>query len=163
MNKKGFTLIELLAVIVILAIILLIAMPIVIGVIEEAREGAFKSSGHGLWKTAENEYAKRMIEDPGAVEDVWYVFVEGQQQEVFVDDGEGGYTGTNAPDELEFTGATPQNGIIHVANDGEVEFWLHDGTFCAYRDGQQVTASKVALATCESDAHGLNMGLSEFD
>ena len=36
--KKGFTLIELLAVIVILAIIALIAVPIVLNIIEEAKE-----------------------------------------------------------------------------------------------------------------------------
>ena len=36
--KKGFTLIELLAVIVILAIIALIATPIILGIINDARE-----------------------------------------------------------------------------------------------------------------------------
>ncbi len=40
MNKKGFTLIELLAVIVILAVIALIASPIILGIIEDARESA---------------------------------------------------------------------------------------------------------------------------
>ena len=38
--KRGFTLVELLAVIVILAIIALIATPIILGIIEDAREGA---------------------------------------------------------------------------------------------------------------------------
>ena len=40
MKNKGFTLIELLAVIVILAIIALIATPIILGIIDDAREGA---------------------------------------------------------------------------------------------------------------------------
>ena len=40
LNKKGFTLIELLAVIVILAIIMLIATPIILNVVEDARQGA---------------------------------------------------------------------------------------------------------------------------
>ena len=44
MNKKGFTLIELLAVIVILAIIALIATPIIIGIINDAREEADERS-----------------------------------------------------------------------------------------------------------------------
>ncbi len=43
-NKKGFTLIELLAVIVILGIIALIATPIVINVIEKARQESYKRS-----------------------------------------------------------------------------------------------------------------------
>ncbi|MDD2378266.1 MAG: prepilin-type N-terminal cleavage/methylation domain-containing protein [Bacilli bacterium] len=47
MNKKGFTLIELLAVIVILSIIMLIATPAIVGVIEEARQGAAKNSALG--------------------------------------------------------------------------------------------------------------------
>ena len=38
MRKNGFTLIELLAVIVILAIIALIATPIILGIINDARE-----------------------------------------------------------------------------------------------------------------------------
>lgn len=44
MKKQGFTLIELLAVIVILAVIALIATPIILNVIEKAKEGAFKDS-----------------------------------------------------------------------------------------------------------------------
>ena len=41
--KKGFTLIELLAVIIILAIVALIATPIILNVIDDARESAAKS------------------------------------------------------------------------------------------------------------------------
>lgn len=44
MNKKGFTLIELLAVIVILAIIALIATPIILGIINDAKEDAAQRS-----------------------------------------------------------------------------------------------------------------------
>ena len=44
MSKKGFTLIELLAVIVILAVISLITIPLIMGVIEESKVGAFKDS-----------------------------------------------------------------------------------------------------------------------
>ena len=41
--KKGFTLIELLAVIIILAIIALIATPIVLNVVDDAKDSAAKS------------------------------------------------------------------------------------------------------------------------
>ena len=43
-SNKGFTLVELLAVIVILAIIALIATPIILGVIDTAKEGSAKAS-----------------------------------------------------------------------------------------------------------------------
>jgi len=47
MKKKGFTLIELLAVIIILAVIALIATPIVLNVVDNAKESARKSSVNG--------------------------------------------------------------------------------------------------------------------
>ncbi len=47
MNKKGFTLIELLAVIVILAVIALIASPIILGIIQNARESSMARSVEG--------------------------------------------------------------------------------------------------------------------
>ena len=43
--RKGFTLIELLAVIVILAIIALIAVPIVLGIIDDAKKSSVVRSG----------------------------------------------------------------------------------------------------------------------
>ena len=52
-NKKGFTLIELLAVIVILAIIALIATPIILSMINNARESAAKSSALGYVESIE--------------------------------------------------------------------------------------------------------------
>lgn len=54
MNRKGFTLIELLAVIVILAIIALIATPLILGVIDEAKKGAARSSAYGYAKAIEH-------------------------------------------------------------------------------------------------------------
>ena len=41
--KKGFTLIELLAVIIILAIVALIATPIILNVVDDARQSAARS------------------------------------------------------------------------------------------------------------------------
>ena len=51
--KKGFTLIELLAVIVILAIIALIATPMILGVIDTAKQGSAKSSALGYVEAVE--------------------------------------------------------------------------------------------------------------
>ena len=54
--KKGFTLIELLAVIVILAIIALIATPIILGIINDARDEAKKRSAELVYTGVEYAY-----------------------------------------------------------------------------------------------------------
>jgi len=48
-NKKAFTLVELLAVIAILAIILLIAIPLILGIIEDAKQESFRNSIRGVF------------------------------------------------------------------------------------------------------------------
>lgn len=63
MNKKGFTLIELLAVIVILAIIALIATPLILGVIDKAKQGAARSSAYGYAKAIEHELVLGALEN----------------------------------------------------------------------------------------------------
>lgn len=62
MNKKGFTLIELLAIIVILAIIAVITVPIILNIIENAREGARKNSVIGYGKAVELAYTEALYE-----------------------------------------------------------------------------------------------------
>ena len=57
MKNKGFTLIELLAVIVILAIIALIATPIILGIINDARERTYLAEAKTVVKTFETSYA----------------------------------------------------------------------------------------------------------
>ena len=57
-NKKGFTLIELLAIIVILAIIAVITVPIILGIIDNAREGAARNSVIGYGKAVELSYTQ---------------------------------------------------------------------------------------------------------
>ena len=54
-SNKGFTLIELLAVIVILAIIALIATPIILGVIDKARQGSAEQSALAYIQAVENQ------------------------------------------------------------------------------------------------------------
>lgn len=61
MKKKGFTLIELLAVIVVLAIIALIATPIVLNLINNAKEGAAKSSATAYVKAVENGVVQELL------------------------------------------------------------------------------------------------------
>ena len=62
--KKGFTLIELLAVIVILAIIALIATPIILGVINDAKENANKRSAENYIRAVELAISNESLNNP---------------------------------------------------------------------------------------------------
>ena len=63
--KKGFTLIELLAVIVILAIIALIATPIILGIINDARDSARERTAELVAKEVELAYTGYMYNNDG--------------------------------------------------------------------------------------------------
>lgn len=80
MNKKGFTLIELLAIIVILAIIAVITVPIILNVIEEARDGARKNSVIGYAKAVELSYTQQQIGSTIESEDEIEISIDGASQ-----------------------------------------------------------------------------------
>ena len=63
MKNKGFTLIELLAVIVILAIIALIATPIILGIINDAREEAKQRSAEMVYTGVQYAYTTAMYKE----------------------------------------------------------------------------------------------------
>jgi type IV pilus assembly protein PilA len=63
MKEKAFTLIELLAVIVILAIIALIAVPIIMGIIKDARENAKKRSAELVYTGVEYAYTQSLFKE----------------------------------------------------------------------------------------------------
>lgn len=69
-KENGFTLIELLAVIVILAVIALIATPLVMDTIEDAKNGALKSTARNIIEIAETEYQKKLIDDPDQIPNI---------------------------------------------------------------------------------------------
>ena len=62
-ENKGFTLIELLAVIVILAIIALIATPIILGIINDAKDSANARSVEAYGKSVETAVTKYMMSE----------------------------------------------------------------------------------------------------
>ena len=64
-GSKGFTLVELLAVLVILAIIALITTPIILGVINNARESAAEDSAWAYVDAVENAYALAQTDGSG--------------------------------------------------------------------------------------------------
>ena len=65
MKNKGFTLIELLAVIVILAIIALIATPIILGIINDARQSARERTAELVAKEVQLAYTGYMFAHEG--------------------------------------------------------------------------------------------------
>ena len=67
MKTRGFTLIELLAVIVILAIIALIATPIILGIINDARNEAKKRSAELAYSGVEYAITSYMYKNNGDV------------------------------------------------------------------------------------------------
>ena len=66
MKNKGFTLIELLAVIVILAIIALIASPVILGIINDARNSAKERSAELIVNSVSTAYANAYMKASGS-------------------------------------------------------------------------------------------------
>ena len=106
-NKKGFTLIELLAIIVILAIIAVITVPIILGIIEEAKEKSAVDSAYGYKDAIEKyyvtEYAKQLPDS---------IPFDG---EYTVNSENGSLAGTNTLP-IKFSGRTPTGGTIKITN-----------------------------------------------
>ena len=75
-SNKGFTLIELLAVIVILAIIALIATPMILGVIDTAKQGSAKSSAQYYVEAIEKTMMTNQLDGKGSVADGTYTVGE---------------------------------------------------------------------------------------
>ena len=63
MKNKGFTLVELLAIIVILAIIAVITVPIVLGIIDDAKKGIAIDSAHGYVRAINQFYLNNQMSD----------------------------------------------------------------------------------------------------
>ena len=59
-GRKGFTLIELLAIIVILAIIAVITVPIILGIIDEAKQKSVINSAYGYKDAINKLYATKL-------------------------------------------------------------------------------------------------------
>ena len=114
-NTKGFTLIELLAVIVILAIIALIATPIVLNLINKAREGAAKDSTYGLKKSAQLYYQTKLIDNPetGLESNVTISFNS-------ADSSEDTYYTNYATDGFQVDGTKPSAGTITITTTGDI-------------------------------------------
>ena len=76
MKQKGFTLIELLAVIVILAIIAVIAVPIILNVIDKAKNGAAEQSAQGYVDAIEKQIMTNQVKNENLIEEGEYTKAE---------------------------------------------------------------------------------------
>lgn len=124
MNKeKGFTLIELLAVIVILAIIALISTPIIIGVIEKARKGAFEDSAYGVLDAGKIYFTER-LGDTNAFSKTTFDFSE-------------------SVNDLKIAGEKPAGGLLSLDDTGRsaLAIWDKDKKWCAVKgyDEEKIT------------------------
>lgn len=133
MKRKGFTLIELLAVIVILAVIALIAVPQILGVMKSARRSSFKSSASGIVESTKDYYSKQVGN---------YTF-----------NGETFTFLNNKPKELEYDGKNPTKGQVTVKENGNIELYITDGEFCAYKafDNTEIIITDVTETGCGGD------------
>ena len=130
MKKKGFTLIELLAVIIILSVIALIAIPRILGIMKDVRRSSFKSSASGIVESTKNYYSKQTGN---------YDFT-----------GEVFKFNNNKPNELDYDGKNPTEGQITLKENGEIELYVTDGEFCAYKsfDNTSIIITDVTEKGC---------------
>lgn len=133
-QKKGFTLIELLAVIVILAVIALIATPLIMGVINDAKKGAFSDSMHGIVKAAELYTSRLLTKNPTNIFRTVH------------------FDGTT--NDLNLSGEQPKNGILVINKNGEIQFTIpsNNQKWCAKKsyETDKITISDYVGSDCTS-------------
>ncbi len=71
-NKKGFTLVELIAVIAILSILLIMALPQVLNLYNDTKEGAFITQVQSVYKAAEEKFVSDQLLPDAAGSNVTY-------------------------------------------------------------------------------------------
>ena len=111
-TKNGFTLIELLAVIVILAVIALIATPMIMGVIDEAREGSARESARGYIQAVEYQISLEMVKNPNATMSSLYTPFQTTVKPEIVD----GTTPTSVSLTFDTNGKVAEGSIIKVGD-----------------------------------------------
>lgn len=122
-KNKGFTLIELLAVLVILVVIAAIATPIVMGIINDAKESAARSSADGFIDSVESTLAVEMLTNVAFVpKGTWEIG----------DDGE--LTNGELSIQVEINGTYPTDGSITFDENGALDDTVEDGTVVIYSD-----------------------------
>ena len=146
--KKGFTLIELLAVIVILAIIALIAVPVVLNIINDAKESSVLRSAEFYLDGIEYTVANAFLYH-GGLSDGTYPITE-----------DGDICKTNLPCDslnilkVDVNGEKPEGGSVTIENGNisDVSLVLSDNTITKNKDGELVYLTLDALCTYDSSS-----------
>ena len=108
-KKNGFTLIELLAIIVILAIIAVITVPIILNIIEKAKQGAATNSALGYKDAVQKFYTSELFRDNSIKLDGTYTVEDGNLSGIF--------NGTNTETkEIPLSGTAPTSGTLVYEN-----------------------------------------------
>jgi prepilin-type N-terminal cleavage/methylation domain-containing protein len=128
--RKGFTLIELLAVIVILGIIGLITSPLIGGVIQNSKKGAFEDSVYGIIKSVDLDKA-----ESGFNINRTYTVVPGSVIS----------NTTGLP--LETKGSVNGNGIVKLDEDGNIQLTIEYDVWCATKEYEN-KAIEIRPAPC---------------
>ncbi len=130
--KNGFTLIELLAVILILGIIALIAIPTVNQILDEAREGAFRTTSDNIMKAMESSCQTQLIK--GIVPTLVYTFIDGEPNS-----------------NLEVKGTMPDDGYVFLDNECSVtDYFLRDKNY-TYSNGEDIRNDYMLIPSTESN------------
>ena len=135
--KKGFTLIELLAVIVILAIIALIATPIILGIINDAKEDSNKRSVENYAHAVELAVARAATKQGGVIEPGIYT-ISNEGKTITSESGN--------LIEIDYKGEAITNGSINVSSDGKIELIgisFDEKTAYNYSESNGVTSGEI--------------------
>ena len=113
-NKKGFTLIELLAIIVILAVIAVITVPIILGIIDDAKKGSAIDSAYGYIDGIDLYNASLLTKGEEALDGIFYV--------------------DEIDDDIKITGDKPVEGYVEIYKGRVLSYSLKFGEYVVTLD-----------------------------
>ena len=117
MKKKGFTLIELLAVIVILAVIALIAVPLIMGIITDAKRNSFRDSAYGIINAGEQYISEILLQDKNSYMGETIILPNHEK--------------------LNYKGEEPVYGELSFSKTGKIALMMYNDAFCALKEIDQ--------------------------